>query len=191
MPAPFEILVGGIWDIYLAPPATADPVVNVAPPGAWIKVGVSGKESYTEDGITIAKSAENSEIKALGTYATRKVVRVGEGLKVSFVLQDATLEAYRDAMNQTAVTTIAGPPAIKTIPLLENVSIPTTRAMLIRAALTPYMDGGNMQWWIPHVYQTGNPQTVLHKSNPVGLALEFTAIHADSSGFGKITAQTA
>jgi hypothetical protein len=190
MSTPFEIFATGAVDVYLAVTGTADPVINVAPPGAWIKVGVAGKDDYSEDGVRVTKTTENNEIYANGLYGVRKVFRTREKLMIAFTLMDATIEAYRDAWNQTAVTTIVGPPAEKTIPILENVATPTYRAMLLRAPLSPYMAGGNLQWWIPLVYQTGSAESAYKKSDPVGLALEFTAIADATSGFGKLHAQT-
>lgn len=191
MSQPYEVFATGAVDVYLAVTGTADPVINVAPPGAWIKVGVAGASDYFEDGVHVKKETENNEFYALGLYGVRKVFRVREKLTITFTLADATLEAYRDAFNQTAVTTIVGPPAEKTIPLLENVSTPTFRSMLLRAPLSPYMAGGNLQYWIPLVYQTGSTESVYKKSDPVGLELEFTAIADATSGFGKMHAQTA
>lgn len=190
MSTPFEVFATGAVDVYLAVPNQADPVINVAPPGAWIKIGVAGAADYGEDGVTVRKETENNEIYSLGQYGVRKVFRVREKLTIAFTLMDATLEAYRDAFNQTAVTTIVGPPAEKTIPLVENVATPTFRALLLRAPLSPYMAGGNLQWWIPVVYQTGSPETVYKKTDPVGLPLEFTAIQDATNGFGKMHAQT-
>lgn len=191
MPAPYEVFASGAFDIYLAVPNQADPVINVAPPGAWIKVGVAGSQDYGEDGIAVRKSTEENSVYGLGLYGVRKVFRTRESLVITCPLMDATLEAFRDAFNQTAVTTIVGPPAIKTIPLLENSSTPTTRALLIRGANSPYMDGGGLQWWVPIVYQTGDTEAALKKADPITLELEFTAIADATNGFGKITAQTA
>jgi len=191
MPAPLEIFATGAIDLFLAVTGTADPVINAAPPGAWVKVGVAGAQDYGEDGVRITKGTTNNEVFALGSYGVRKVFRDRETLKIALTLMDATLEALRDAFNQTAVTTIAGPPAEKTIPLLESQANPTFRALLARMSNSPYMDGGGFQFWIPLVYQTGTVELVFRKNEPVGIALEFTAIADAVSGFGKIHAQTA
>lgn len=189
MPAPMEIYATGSADVYLAPQNTADPVITTAVPGSYIKVGVAGAQDYTEDGVKVAKATENNEIFGLGAYGVRKVFRTKEHLTVSFTLMDATLEAFAVAFNQAVVTTLTGPPNEKTVPLLENIGTPTFRALLIRAPISPYMDLGVFQWWIPVVYQTGSPETVFRKSDPVGLALTFTAIADATNGFGKIHAQ--
>lgn len=192
MPAPLEILATGAIDVYLAPTGTADPVINVAVPGTYIKIGVSGSQDYGEDGLKVRKETENNEIFALGSLGTRKVFRVREKLFIELTLMDATMEAYRDAFNQTAITTLAGPPAEKTMPLLEGTASPTYRTLLIRASAgSAYMDNGVLQYWVPLVYQTGSPETVYRKSDPVGLALQFTAVADAVNGFGKLRQQTA
>jgi len=171
---------------------TADPVINTAVPAAYIKVGVSGSQDYGEDGLKIRKETENNEIFALGTLATRKVFRTREKLFIELMLMDATMEAYRDAFNQSAITTLAGPPAEKTIQLLENTTSPTYRTLLIRAAAgSAYMDNGVLQYWVPLVFQTGSPETIYRKDTPVGLALQFTAVADAVNGLGKMRQQTA
>lgn len=192
MPAPFEVFASGTGIVYLAPTGTADPAVDAAVPGAFVQLGVAGASDYSEDGIVIKKETENSTVFTAGQYGARKVFRTRENLMVNVTVHDLTLEALRDAWNQTVVTTVAGPPAIKTIPLLEGTATPTYRTLLIRVpGLSPYMDGGVLQFWIPLVYQTGSPEIALKKGDPAGLAMEFTAIADVTSGFGKVTAQTA
>lgn len=190
MPAPLEIFAGGAFDVYLAVTGTADPVITTAVPGAFIKVGVAGSQDYGEDGVVIRKETENNEVYTLGTYGTRKVFRTREKLTIAFTLIDATLEALRDAWNQTAVTVIGGPPAEKTIPLLEGTTSPTFRTLLIRGAGSSYMEGGITQIWVPLVYQTGSPEIAFKKSDPIGLAVVFTAVADATSGFGKVHQQT-
>lgn len=190
MPAPLHVFASGAFDVYLAPVGTADPAIGAAVPVAFVKVGVAGSQDYTEDGITIRKETENNEIYSLGSFGTRKVFRTREKLTIAFTLMDATLEALRDAFNQTAVTTVAGPPAEKTIPLLEGTSSPTFRTLLIRGVGSAYMDGGVTQIWVPLVYQTGSPEIAFKKADPIGLALEFTAVADTVSGFGKVHEQT-
>lgn len=190
MPAPYEIYANGLMDVYLAPANQADPAIGSAPPGAWIKLGVAGAQDYNEDGITVKKETENDSVYGLGSFGVRKVFRKRENLTIMLNLMDATIEAISAAFNQTAITVVVGPPAEKTIPLLEGTATPTFRALLIKGALSPYMDGGVYQWWIPIAYQTGSPEFVFKKSEPVTIAMEFTAVADATNGFGKIHAQT-
>jgi hypothetical protein len=191
MPAPLEVFATGATEVYLAPTGTADPAINVAVPGTYILVGVAGSKDYSEDGVRWRKGTENTDIYTNGQYGVRKVFRNRERLIIAMNVLDATLEAYRDAFNQSVVTTLVGPPAEKTIPLAENATTPTFRTMLLRAPNSPYMDGGVLQLWIPLVYQTGETETIYRKSEPVGLAMEFTAVFDTTNGFGKMHGQTA
>ena len=191
MPAPFEIYANGQMDVYLAPPNQAEPPIGSAPPGAWIKVGVAGSQDYGEEGLKFRKDTENNEVFGLGSFGVRKVFRTREKLYFELIVMDMTLEAVSVALNQNPITVVAGPPAEKTIRLLEGTATPTFRALLVKGALSPYMDGGVLQWWVPIVYQTGSPEWIFKKSDAVGMALQFTAIADATNGFGGVRAQTA
>ncbi|MGH2500261.1 MAG: hypothetical protein ACRDF0_09260 [Candidatus Limnocylindria bacterium] len=192
MPAPYEIFATGTGEVWLAPTGTADPAIDVALAPPWVELGTAGPDDFTEDGIVITKATENNEVYANGVYGVRKVFRTRENLKIALTLMDLTLEALSAAFNQTPVTVVPGPPAEKTMPLLEGSATPTQRAMVIRVPdLSPYMDGGVLQFFIPLVYQTGSPEIALKKSDPAGLALEFTAIADAALGFGTVHGQTA
>lgn len=192
MPAPLEVFASGTGVIYLAPTGTADPAINVAPPGAWVQLGLAGASDYSEDGVVITKETDNNEVYASGVLGVRKVFRTRERLKIAVTVLDLTLEALQAAFNQTAITTLAGPPAEKTMPLMEGSATPTFRSLLMRVpSLSPYMDGGVTQIWVPLVYQTGPTELAFKKSDPVGLKMEFTAMADAVNGFGKIHAQTA
>lgn len=190
MPAPFEVFGSGVFDVYLAPALTAEPAIESAVPGTYVKLGVAGSLDYSEDGIRVRKSTDENEVFALGGYGVRKVFRTRESLHILVPLMDATLEALSAAFNQTAIT-VLGTPARKRLPLLENAATPTTRALLIKGANSPYMDGGVLQWWIPIVYNTGDTEFALRKADPVVIELDFIAVQDATSGFGAVIAQTA
>lgn len=192
MPAPLEVFAAGTGIIYLAPTGTAEPAVNVAVPGTYIQLGLAGAQDYSEDGIVIDKQTDENKVYTSGQYGVRKIFRTREDLSVKVTVFDMTLEALSAAFNQTTVATLAGPPAIKRMALLENTATPTFRTMLIRVpTLSPYMDGGVTQVWVPLVYQVGNTAIALKKADPVGIEFEFGAIADATNGFGFITEQTA
>lgn len=185
MPAPFEI-VAGLVDAYLAPLATAFPVINVAPAGAWIKLGAGGSKDFTEDGLVVRHEVGVERIRSAGTTGPRKAFRTQEDLLIELTLMDATAEAISAAFNQLAVTTLAGPPAEKTIQLLEGPSV-TLRSLLLRGVLSPYADSAsNLQFDIPIVYQNGPIEFLFSKGKPIGLKLQFVALQDDTNGFGKL-----
>lgn len=189
MAAPFEIIAGPV-DVYVAPLATAFPTISAAPSGSWVKLGASGSKDLDEAGVTVRSEQDTEEVYGLGATGALKAFRVRERLIVEFILHDATLEAYSAAWNSAAITTLAGPPAEKTIPILRGPTV-TSRALLIRGVLSPYVDSANnSQWDIPNVYQKGDPETVYSKGEPVGLAFSFFALQDATAGFGVLHAPT-
>jgi hypothetical protein len=185
MPAPFEILAG-LVDAYLAPVGTAFPIINVAPAGTWIKLGAGGSKDFTEDGLVVRHEVGVERIRSAGTTGPRKAFRTTEDLLIELTLMDATAEALQAALNQLAITTVVGPPAEKTIQLLEGQAV-TLRALLIRGVLSPYADSAsNLQFDVPIVYQNGPIELVFRKGEPVGLKLQFVALQDDTLGFGKL-----
>lgn len=190
MTAPFEIIAGAV-DVYLAPVATAFPTIAAAPAGTWVKLGASGSKNITEKGVTVQHEQNIEEIFGLGATGPLKAFRTREGLIVRFTLQDATMESYSAAMNSAAVTTTAGPPAEKSIPLLRGTTV-TSKAMLIRGVMSPYADSvNNVQWELPVVYQGSEPETIYVKGEAVALEFEFHALQDATLGFGTLRAPTA
>jgi hypothetical protein len=190
MPAPFEI-VAGLVDAFLAPVGTAFPAINAAPIAAWLKLGVGGAKDYTEDGLVVRHEVGVERIRSFGTTGPRKAFRTTEDLLIELTLMDATAEAISAALNQLAITTLVGPPAEKTVQLLEGQSV-TLRALLIRGILSPYLDSAsNLQLDIPIVYQNGPIEMAFMKGKPFGPKLQFVALQDDNLGFGKIHLPTA
>lgn len=190
MSAPYEIVAGAV-DAYLAPVATAFPVINAAPAGTWIKLGAVGSKDYSEDGVKIMAGQTNTRIRTLGATGPRKAFRTAEDLTIELTLLDTTIESYQAAFNQSAITTVAGPPAEKKIQLLQGNAV-ALRAMLVRGVLSPYADSASfLQWDIPLVFQDGDIESVYRKGEAVGLKLRFVALQDDALGFGTLHGPTA
>lgn len=189
MSAPFEIVAGQV-DAYLAVLGTAFPVSNVAPAAAWVKLGAAGAKDYSEDGVRIRHEGEKTKIRSLGGTGARKAFQVSEDLTIELTLMDATAEAISVALNQNAITTVAGPPAEKTVQLMEG-GVVVERALLIRGVLSPYADSVvNMQFEIPRVFQDGPIELAFKKGDPIGLTLKFFTLQDDALGFGKLRLPT-
>lgn len=185
MPAPLEIIAGAA-DVWVAPALTADVALNAAPGGAWVKLGTAGSKDYTEDGVTLHMSQDVNEIFGLGATGPRKAFRNREGFHVTLTLMDVTLEMWAHAWNEAAITTLVGPPAEKTINLVQGGAV-NTRAVLIRSAISPYADSANpTQLWIPLAYQKANVEARFKKADAMGLPLDFVALQDDTNGFGKL-----
>lgn len=195
---PYEVIAAP-YVAWWAPVGTAFPLLNAAPSGSWIKIGTSGDLNYDEGvGLVIEHSQAIVEWRATGDAGTRKVFRTEEGQKVRLKLVDQTLEQYRLALNNNAVSTVAagsGTVGYKKIGLSRGFTV-ATMALLVRGIASPYGADWNGQYELPIVAQTGNP-TVVHakKGEPAGLDLEWTSlVDPSQSGaeyFGRLLAQHA
>jgi len=186
---PFEIVAGAV-DAWLAPVGTAFPVINAAPAVAWVKIGLNLSKDYADSGVLIRNLQTTKEVETLGTTGPVKAFREKEALEIELTLLDATAESYAQALNQSAVTVVAGPPAEKTIPLIQGGTV-ALRALLVRGLLSPYADSvSNVQWDVPLVYQSGDIESLYKKADPIGLKLVFRALQDPTLGFGKLHAPT-
>lgn len=162
MGAPYEVIAGPI-QAWVAPLATAFPLVDVAPAAAWILLGTNGDKNITEDGMTLRQSAEVNVFRSLGQSMGVKAFRVSEDIEVEFDLADATLEMIDKALGGPAtaagnVTTVAagsGTAGYKQLSMVKNFVIPTV-ALLVRSGINPYADGFNIQWEFPKVVIPGD-----------------------------------
>ncbi len=191
--APFHILAGP-FDIYIAPPAEAQPEVDAAPAGNWALLGTNGKKSYTEEGVRVRPEQDVEDVYVLGSSGIVKQFRTRARLIVGVDVYDATVENVAKALNDAAVTSVAaasGTPGYKRVSTLMPAGSVAQFSLLIRGTVSPYGDTWNSQWWIPRCSQRANIEAVYSKGVPVGIAMEFVALDDDSDGFGHYTAQDA
>lgn len=189
-----EILAGPV-SVYVAPLATAFPVVNVAPAAAWILLGSQGAKNITEDGVHIFTEDEKAFFRGLGSTGPMKAFRTSEDARVEFELADLNLAMVDKAHGGPAtaagnVVDNAGPPATKELALLRGFTI-VQHALLIRKTGENAYGAFNMQWQIPRVVANGQPELVWVKDEPVMGAFSYTLLDDPASGFGKIIAQSA
>jgi hypothetical protein len=193
--APFEIIAAP-FTLYVAAVATAFPDVDEAPGASWTKVGTSGADNYSEDGVTVQMAQTLETFRALGSTGARKAFRTEEELRISMTLMDLTLEQVKYALNENAITTTAagsGTPGTKKIGLSRGTEV--TRCALLVRGVSPYGDMA-AQFEVPIAVVDGEPELVLVKGEPVGVALEFMALEDVSASsveerFGRFVAQTA
>jgi hypothetical protein len=176
---PYEVIAGPAT-LYIADYGTTFPLVDATPatPG-WAKIGTSGDLNYDEEGITIEHAQETSPWRALGDAGTRKMFRMSEDFRLRVILVDMTLEQYRYALEHNTVGDTAagaGTAGFRKLGLSRNLDM-TARALLVRmTGLSSYGSVWNAQYEIPRAQQTGNPSPVIRKGQPMGLALEWTAL---------------
>lgn len=184
--APFQIIAGPA-DVYAAPVGTAFPAVNATPAGGWVSLG------QTEGGVTVRHAQDITFITTDQHTGNVKAIRTSEGLEIEFSLAELTLENYVHVLNETTVTSAAGPPATKTVKLYKNVDI-AQRALLVKGP-SPY---GNffMQYQVPVVVAAGEPEVAFVKDDKSVLACTWTALEDPNAAtaadrFGSLVAQTA
>ena len=193
---PYEIIMAP-FTVWIAPTGTAFPDVDTAPGAGWTLLGTSGDENYAENGVTVEHDESISLFRSLGRTGARKASRTQEDLKISLELADLTLEQYRRALSDNAITTVAagvGTPGYKKLGLSKGVDV-ALYALLVRGP-SPYMADGAAQYEVPICFQSGKPKPVMKKSDAAVLALEFTALEDATAAsaderFGRLVAQTA
>lgn len=193
---PFEIIAAP-FTVWVAPVGEAFTDVDETPAGNWFKIGTSGDKNITEDGVTISHPQTLEMFRMLGSTGPVKASRTEEDLIISLMLADLTLEQYRHALNGGTVSTVAagaGTPGYKHVPIRRGLDI-TERALLIRGP-SPYGDGWSLQYEVPRVIHSGEPELVFVKGEPAALLMEFTALEdtdavSDNLRFGRIVAQNA
>lgn len=194
---PYEVIAAP-FTLWVAPVGEAFPDVDTTPAGNWTKVGSSGPLNYDEaEGVTVEHAQEITKWRSVGDMGTRKVFRTSEDLIVRMKLVDLTIEQYAHALNNNTVTDQAagvGTPGYRKIGLSRGTQV-TTKALLIRADVSPYGADWKMQYEIPVAAQVGNPSVAISKKGePAGLNLEWHALVdpnalSEDERFGRLVAQ--
>src|SRR3972149_2836427 len=142
---PYEIIAAP-FDVWVAALGEAFPLIDAAPGGGWTKVGTNGNKNISEDGVTVSHEESIEEVRMLGAPGPIKASRTSEGLSVSFMLHDITLEQYRAALGFNALTTVAaasGTAGYKWAGLATALDV-AERAALLRGP-SPYGDSWDLQ----------------------------------------------
>lgn len=189
MSAPFEV-VSGPLTVWVAPVATAFPLVNANPSGTWFKLGTNGPDNFDENGVVATHNQTLNPWRSAASTLARKVFRSAEEILFDFTLVDLTVEQYAKIMNDATVNVTAGPPATKDFNLMLGPSV-TTFAFLARGTSSAYGDTLPAQYQVPIVYQAASPKPSYKKDVPAGLDIQFAALKDQALGAGKYVAQTA
>lgn len=176
MPAPFEI-VGQPLALWLAPVATAFPLVDAVPSASWTLIGTSGLRSQDEAGVTTTHSQTVNKVRTGGSLGPVKAFRSEEDLMFKVSIFDVTLEQVRIALNGNALTTTAaatGVAGFKRVGLTRGPDV--TEYALLARGVSPYADAMTAQYEVPRCYMSNSPAIVYRKGVPAGVELEFTAL---------------
>lgn len=191
---PFEIVATPLT-AWLAPVGETFPLIDADPAGNWTKVGTNGDRNYDEDGVTVAHSQATSVFRGAGAVGPQKAFRTEEDLMIRVPLIDISLEQYARVLNANTLSTTAagtGTAGFKSIGLSQGKDI-TLYALLVRG-VSPDDAALALQYELPRVFQSGNPEPNFRKGEPAGLDLEFTALEdlsasSEDQRFGRLISQ--
>lgn len=194
---PFEV-VAAPFTIYVAPVGTAFPDVTVDPPADWMKLGTSGTDNYTEDGVTVTHEQTVEVFRSLGSTGPRKAWRTEEGLLIGFTLVDLSAEQYAKVLNDASVTQNAagaGTGGTDVFGLSRGQEV-AAHALLARGDASPAGDAFVTQYEVPRVFQNSEPELTFQKGDPAGHECEFMALEDLNAAnarerFGRLVIQTA
>ncbi len=194
MANPERIIIGPLT-LWVAPVGTAYPVLGAAPAAPWKKVGASGDKDYSDDGVTFSHPQSLEFIRTAGCTGPVKAARTEEDVKIGVTLLDMSLEMYKIALNDNAVSSVAavaGVPGYKAVELARGIEV-TQYAILARGK-SAEDNTMTRELRVPTVVQSGEQEVAYKKGEGAGLELEFTAIENPDSTegiLGKLYDQTA
>jgi hypothetical protein len=185
---PFSQLTGPT-DIYVGPVGETVPAVNATPAGNWILLGPTDGEQSIQHSGALTYFRDNDH------QGPVKAVRPEEGVMFAFTVVGLTLENYARYLDQASdVTSDAGPPATKTLPLKRGFT-PNEYALLFKGEADSPYGAFPAMYVVPRGVFDGEPTLTRGKDQRPGLECEFQVIEddnqADANRMGWLVAQTA
>jgi hypothetical protein len=179
MPAPYEVIAAPLT-LFAAPVGTAKPAINVAPSGAWVKLGTSGPKNYGTKGVVVTHNETITKWRPAGGTGHRKAWRVEEFISVEVDLIDLTAEQYAYALNTATVTTSGN---AKSIPLEQGATV--AQVALLARGLSPVNDAFAAQYFLPIAIEDGTAAPAYAGEGvPAMLSLKFDSIEDPTLGYG-------
>jgi len=183
--APFQIIASPA-SLYIANASTAEPVITDTTLTGWTSLG------QTEGGTSVKHTQKVDPLMTDQAVRPVKFIRSEEGMEITVKLAELTLENYRYALNSNAVTVTTGPPHTKSVNISKGVVV-QTHALLVRGP-SPY-GNWNLQFWVPIVVMSSEPEVAFVKDDKAVLEMTFTAGNDSSQTvgleFGRVLAQDA
>ncbi len=182
-------IVTGPLTLWWAPVATAMPAIDDAAVTAFTKIGTSGDQNYTEDGVSIQMDQTLEFFRSLGSAHRICAFRTEQDISVTVTMADLTMAQVRLAMNQNAVTTDTTPD-INILDLDYGLAVEDIALLIRGTGNSPEFAGANLQFECNRVVEMGSHELSFVKGDPVGLELEFALLLDDSGNVGRLVAET-
>ena len=181
-------VINGPLELWWAATGTSMPAVDGDPgSSSFTKIGSSGDDNYTEDGVVIITSQTVEQFTPLGRTAPTKAFRTNEDLTVQVTLADLSLAQVRLALNQNAVTTNADD---KEINLNRGPDVNYIALLIRGTSKSPEAAGFNLQFELFKVYEGASQELSFVKGEPAGVLLEFHALDDLTNGVGSLRNET-
>ena len=184
---PYEQLVGPLA-VYIAPVGEPVPDVGGTPAGNWVELGATDGEQSISHGGALTYFYDNDH------QGPVKAVRHQEDVTIAFTLVGLTLENYARVLDRVGdVTSAAGPPATKTLPLKRGYT-PNEYVVLFKGeTFSPYGQYPGM-YVAPRAVMDGEPQPTLAKDGRAALEVEMHLLEddnqSDANRLGWLVVQT-
>jgi hypothetical protein len=173
---PYQI-IAGVADVYVAPVSTAFPAIDDAYGDAGFGTATWRYLGHTDGGIKVGHPQTVVALRTDQVTAPVKAVRSEEDLTIAFSLAEVTPANYALVLNQSTVGAQVDGNSL-TLTLYRGGFGVETFSLLVRGEhLSPEGDY-NLQYEVPSVYQSGEPEVEYTKDAKALLACEFMAIAA-------------
>jgi hypothetical protein len=187
---PFEQLAGVPLKLYIHETAgTSEPAVTADPTSSgFVLVGPTDGGQTVNHGGALTKFYDDDHQGPI------KAVRPQEDITIDTMIVGLTLEHYARVLHAAAnVTSDAGPPAIKRMPLKRG-RTPNQYTVLFKGSIASPYGNFPLQYYLPIAEFDGEPAPAFTKDGRAGLDLTIFPIEDDSQSAGNelgwITAQT-
>lgn len=177
-------ILNGPITLWWAPVGTSFPAIDTDPGVEWTKIGTSGAENYSDDGVAVSLNQTVEMWRGLGSTVAKKAFRTEEDPVISVTMVDLTLDMVRLALNQNQVTDEAastGTAGHRELNLERGLDVSTVALLARGVGKSPELAGANLQFEMPEVFEMASQELSWVKGDGVGVLLEFHALK-DSNG---------
>lgn len=182
-------IVTGPMELWWAAVGTTMPDVNDDAATGFTKIGTSGDENYTEDGVSVQMDQTIEFFRSLGSAHRICAFRTEQDILVTVTMADLSLAQARLAFNQNAVTTDTTPD-IDILDLDLGLAVQDIALLVRGTGNSPGFAGANMQFELNRVVEIGAHEYNFVKGEPVGVQFEFAALLDDSGNVGRLVVET-
>jgi hypothetical protein len=175
-----EVLAGPL-ELWIAPRAEPFPDPDETPGGNWERIGASGTENYTDDGVSVSLPQTIEEFIPAGATMAIKAFRTEESVEITVNVADARIETWKLALNDNDETAATG---TREISLYRGGKV--HHFALLARGQSPYEDDGHGQFQVPACYMSAEPEFEGVKGTPGALELTFRSVLPEADAINEV-----